>query len=113
MNHKLIFRMNGQTFTVFKNQNEIARLLMVDGVELVSVNQEKMDFVSSAQQGDMRLKHHVSRQRKLQREKRITVRQLAKVAGVSENTVQIWLNQEDTEHYQKIVSLIEQIEERR
>lgn len=111
--HKLIFMMNGKTFTAFKTQKEIIDILSVDGVELISVNDNSVDIVSSMNMKDRRLKNTVTRQRKLQREKGIKNIELQKVAGVSKATICNWLNNDSEEYYQKIVSLIEQIEERR
>lgn len=113
MKHKLIFIMNGQTFTVFKTQNEIINILSVDGVQLVSVNDNSVDTVSSMNVKDRQLEKAVTRQRRLQIEKGIKNKELEVLAGVTAGTMCYWLDKDDEQHYQKIVSLIEQIERNR
>lgn len=113
MKHKLIFMVNGQTFTVFKTQNEIINILSVDGVQLVSVNDNSVGMASTMNVKDKRRKKAVTRQRKLQIEKGIKNKELEALAGVTSGTMCYWLDKDDDEHYQKVVDLIEQIEKGR
>ncbi|MBR4435141.1 MAG: hypothetical protein IKS90_03480 [Clostridia bacterium] len=110
MKHKLIFRANDQTFTVFKTQDEIIRLLSLEGVELISVNDSGVDVVSTLK------KNHdegLTEQRKLVREKGIETKALADIAGVDKTTMNRWLNKDSSKYYQKVVDLVRKYEERR
>lgn len=111
MEHKLIFKANGQTFTVFKTQEEIVRLLSVDGVELVSINDSGVDFVTSLNLKDKDLK--MTPQRKLVRDKGIETKELADFAGIDRSTLTRWFNKDSKKYYDKVSDLVKRFEERR
>lgn len=105
MTYKVVVEFNGKQITVEKTQEQVAELILIDGVKLLSLE------LASTEEKQKQWNRHDTKQFALIRKKNISVKQLAGVSGRTQRVIYSWLSKDDNEHYQKIADLVKRFEE--